>query len=93
MLVTRKSKTIFIADKPVIGSKYSGKNISYNSQSGEYWEVMPTLTAEDIKLQKGLLKKFDISVMMLIETTKDFDNEVSKIEQAVNAFAVARSES
>ena len=39
----------------VIGSKFTGPNASANTQTGEYWHVLPPLTGTDLLIQKQLL--------------------------------------
>lgn len=39
----------------VIGSKFTGPNASANTQTGEYWHVLPPLTGTDLQIQKRLL--------------------------------------
>lgn len=39
----------------VIGSKFTGPNAAANTQTGDYWHVLPPLTGTDLKVQKMLL--------------------------------------
>ena len=41
---------------PAIGSKFTGKNAMANTQTGEYWSVLPSISTDEVKLQKALLK-------------------------------------
>lgn len=40
---------------PIIGSKFVGPNAYFNQATKEYWEVLPPLTKDDVKLQKALI--------------------------------------
>lgn len=39
----------------VIGSKFTGPNAAANTQTGDYWHVLPPLNETDLMIQKRLL--------------------------------------
>lgn len=42
---------------PVIGSKFVGPNSHYNQNTKEFWAVLPPMSADEVRIQKWLLRR------------------------------------
>lgn len=72
MLQQINGKTILISRRPVIGSKFNGPAQFLDTPNRSTWEVMPTMTNNEVGVQSVLLDKrkpaLKVDPRMIIES-------------------------
>lgn len=83
-----------IGIKLLIGSKYTGKPAAFtDQQNGTYWEVLPTFSRFEHKLQNGLVRVKKVATVKKVSVTMQFvfgDDKLPNLKRPLFGGAIGK---